>query len=529
MRRWNGWGEEGAEPALPEPVRAYLAEQIGAAGAPREATLAEVTARLPATRCCPPGFVDDPELRLRHAHGQSFPDWVALRYGAVGAVADAVALPAGHAEAAEALVAALRAGAIVIPYGGGTSVVGHLQVPDGDRPAVNISLSRCSTLLWLDEHAWLARLGAGATGPRLESQLAARGFTLGHFPQSWQYSTLGGWVATRSSGQQSLRYDRIEQLFHGGRLATPRGEWNVGGYPASAAGPDLRECVLGSEGRLGLLTEATVRVRPLAEREDFHAVFFPEWESGLEAVRRITQAGIGLSMLRLSDAAETHISLRLAGDRKAVNWLRRYLGLRRLDRSPVLLLIGDTGSERMVLRARRDALALARPYGAVHVGRALGRAWSAQRFAGPNLRNDLWRTGYGVDTVETCTAWGRVTALKTAIETAAQQAFAAFGERVHCHTHLSHVYRQGCSLYTTFVFRLAGDPELELARWRAFKAAVSQALQALGATISHQHGVGVDHAPYLAAEKGEIGIGLLRAIARELDPEGRMNPGKLFG
>ncbi len=529
MRSWNGWGEEGRDDTLAESAQAFLLQVVGPATPTRDATLAEVLAAAPASRL-PAGTVFDsgPELRLRRARGQSFPDWIALRFGRLGPLADGVALPTSHEEAAQTLASAQKLGAVVIPYGGGTSVVGHLQVPDSDRPVVNISLERMNRLLDLDETSLLARFGAGTPGPQVEAQLAQRGFLLGHFPQSYEYSTVGGWVVTRSSGQQSLRYGRIEQLFAAGLLATPRGELRVGGHPASSAGPDLRECVLGSEGRIGLLSEATLRIRPLPEREDFHAVFFPTWELGLEAARLMVQGDIPLSMLRLSNPVETETQLTLAGHEKTIALLKRYLRLRGSGLQPVMLMIGFTGLNRDVLRSRREALGISKQCRGVHAGKTMGKAWAAKRFYGPYLRNALWRAGYAADTAETAINWPQAGATMQAIEAAARQALQGEGERVHAFTHLSHVYRQGCSIYSTFVFRAAPTYEENHARWVKLKRAVSEAIVAHGGTISHQHGVGIDHAPYLEAEKGPLGMDLIRAVAREFDAQGMMNPGKLF-
>lgn len=533
MRRWNGWGETSEHNTLSAEARQFLKERVGDGTPNQDVSRESVLLNVAGSRLADgPYFATDAETRLDHSRGQSYPDWLALRYGKLGPVADGVALPTTNEEADLALQAALNIGAVVIPYGGGTSVVGHLHVPQphavGDRPVVNISLKKLNRLKNVDTRNWLATFDAGTPGPMVEAQLKQQGFLLGHFPQSYEYSTVGGWVVTRSSGQQSLRYGRIEQMLHSARLSTPRGVVAIGGVPASSAGPDLREALMGSEGRLGLVTEATVRIRPIPTHEDFHAVFFPHWEAGVEAARALAQSDLGLSMLRLSNEIETETQLALAGHEKLITWLKRYLKMRKIGERPVMVLIGTTGSHRDVLRLKREALGIAKQYKGVNTGRAIGKGWAKNRFKGPYLRNSLWDVGYGADTVETCVSWANATTAMRAVEAAAQKVFASFGERAHCFTHLSHVYRSGCSVYSTFVFRAGGDYERDFERWKLLKAATSEAIVASGGTISHQHGVGRDHAPYLVREKGELGIDLIRAMAREFDPQGLMNPGKLF-
>jgi alkyldihydroxyacetonephosphate synthase len=277
-----------------------------------------------------------------------------------------------------------------------------------------------------------------------------------------------------------------------------------------------------------VLTDVTVRVRRLPEREAFHAVFFPNWDLGASAMRALAQSDHALSMLRLSNEVETVTQLALAGHASLVKWLERYLRLRGAGEAKVMLLLGATGTRAQAGRALGDALALCREHRGVHAGARPGAGWVKNRFRSAYIRNSLWDAGYAVDTMETCIEWPRATPYMRAVEKAAAAVFEADGERVHGYTHLSHVYRSGCSVYSTFVWRLCGDPERELARWQRFKRAVSETIVQFGGTISHQHGVGTDHAPYLQAEKGRLGMGLLRALARELDPQGQMNPGKLF-
>ncbi len=319
MRRWNGWGDSSVEYPLPEKGPQLLMEMAGAGNKAQDVSLASVVSSVPDSRLAAHPLVsDDPMERLCHARGQSLPDWIALRSGRINAFPDGVAHPMSSEEIAELIAFAEQAGAQVIPYGGGTSVVGHINPTAGDKPTLTIDLRRLNQLEQFDEKSQLATFGAGVSGPELEAQLRAMGYTLGHFPQSFELSTLGGWIATRSSGQQSLGYGRIEDLFAGGTVISPAGVLELLPHPASAAGPDLRQILLGSEGRMGIISKATVRTSPLPESEEFHAVFFPDFEQGQTAVREMVQEKLPLSMLRLSTAVETTTTLALAGHEKLI-------------------------------------------------------------------------------------------------------------------------------------------------------------------------------------------------------------------
>lgn len=528
MRRWNGWGDDTVTYPLPVSAPRFLEEWLGPATPPPDASFEEVVTTVPPSRLPAHPLVSvDAADRLRHARGQSLPDWIALRSGRISSFPDGVAYPTLDDQVCDLIRYAQEVGAGVIPFGGGTSVVGHINPPPGDTPVLTVDLSRLSQIRRFDETSHLATFGAGIAGPDLEAQLRARGYTLGHFPQSFELSTLGGWVSTRSTGQQSLGYGRIENLFAGGRLEAPAGTLEIPTFPASAAGPDIREMVLGSEGRLGILTEVTVRVRPLQEREDFHAVFFPDFERGQVAVRQILQAGLSLSMQRLSTSTETATTLALAGHEGMINALERLLSLRGVKQEKCMLLLGFMGSNPLVRVTRKQALRIARKHDGVHVGRIFGKQWYKNRFRSPYLRNTIWEMGYAVDTLETATHWTKVSRMLDAIESALRTGLADIGERVHIITHLSHVYPHGSSIYTTFLFRIAPDSDETLRRWQVLKKAASQAILALGGTISHQHGVGEDHMPYLSSEKGPLGMAAIRDLCHRFDPKGIMNPGKL--
>ena len=287
MRYWNSWGQDGSEkPHLTKTAKAFLKQTVGEGRVHPEASLDEVCSQVPASRISDhPLISKDAEVRVRHARGQSFPDWIAMKSGEFVHFPDAVALPETPDQIRELMAFAKSEDLDVIPYGGGTSVVGHINPVPDSRPVLTISMERMTRLLDLDEESQVATFGPGTPGPMVEAQLSARGYTLGHFPQSFELSTLGGWVASRSSGQQSLRYGRIEQLFAGGRLETFAGTMTIPTVPASAAGPDLREMVMGSEGRFGIISEVKVRVQRLPCKETLYRRVF----QGLGGCLRLCQ------------------------------------------------------------------------------------------------------------------------------------------------------------------------------------------------------------------------------------------------
>jgi alkyldihydroxyacetonephosphate synthase len=515
---------------LPESAAQYLADIVGSGSPLPDAKLDQVVAAVPTSRIPAHELITiDPAERARYARGQSLPDWVALRSGQIDAFPDGVARPADDDEVRSLLTYAKQTGVRIIPYGGGTSVVGHVNPRAGSAPTLTLSLERLNRLFEFDESSWLATFGAGVNGPAVESQLKQRGYILGHFPQSWELSTLGGWIATRSSGQQSYYYGRIEQLFAGGHIETPIGPLDLPTFPASAAGPDLREVILGSEGRLGVITRATVRVRPLPAAEGFYAAFFRDWETGKSAVHVLSQSDITLSMLRLSDSMETQTTLALAGRERLVAFAERALATLRYGSERCLLIYGLSGERADVQRSRRRVGSILRAHGGFPVGSTIGTMWRKSRFKTPYLRNTLWEMGYALDTVETAVRWSKVSACMEAIKSVIQDGLSEMGERVLVFAHLSHMYRDGASIYVTLIFRRAADPQDTLRRWRKLKTAASEAIISHGGTISHQHGVGIDHAAYLASEKSEIGMKQLLALQRTLDPDGLLSPGNLLG
>ncbi|MDP9482982.1 MAG: FAD-binding oxidoreductase, partial [Chloroflexota bacterium] len=440
-----------------------------------------------------------------------------------------VAHPSTDEDLRELMRWAVETGTALVPYGGGTTVAGHVTRPAGSGPTVTVAMDRLSAVLEVDPAAGLATFGAGIAGPALEAALGEQGSTLGHFPQSFEYSTLGGWIAARSSGQQSRGYGRIEDLFAGGHLETPIGPLDLPSFPASAAGPDLRQVVLGAEGRLGFVTRATVRIAPTPEREIWLAFAVPDLERGLAASRELAQARLPLSMIRLQTAPETRTTLALAGRPRTIALVTRYLRWRGAGPERCLLILAVTGRRRLVAAAGREVAGIVGRHDGIGLPRSFSQAWVAQRFRSAYLRNARWDAGYAVDTLETAAPWPAVPDLLATIAPSLRQGLSAEGERVHAFTHLSHVYPSGSSLYTTYVFRLSDDPDRTLDRWARLKAAASAAIVAGGGTISHQHGVGRDHAAYLDVEKGAGGMAALEGLVRTFDPKRILNPGALLG
>ena len=530
MRRWNGWGDTSIKMELPRKGIALLKQRIGDGTACPDYPLDSFLERMPATRLpLHPLVTADPRQRLGCAHGQSLPDWIRLRGGTLTHFPDSVARPQTEADILALLAYAVDHNAVIIPYGGGTSVAGHLEICETERPVLSIAMNGLNRLIGIDANNLLATFEAGIAGPELEKHLNSNGFTLGHFPQSFEYSTLGGWVATRSSGQQSRHYGRIEQLFAGGEIATFKGRLKMPPFPASAAGPDIRQLVMGSEGCMGILTRVVVRISPLPNVDDIYGVFFPSWDQGRRAVQTLAQSPIPLSMVRLSNPQETRINLALAGHEQQIRWLQRFLKLRGIDPNPACMcLIGYIGSRRQARLAKSEAGSIIRRFKGIAVGKRFGTAWKKNRFRSAYLRNTLWDLGYAVDTLETAVTWDQVTDTMTRIEDGLAQVLESANERILAFSHLSHVYATGSSIYTTFVFRLADTPQQTLERWRTLKQAASQAIVEAGGTISHHHGIGTDHKPYMEAEKGPIGINTLQQVFSYLDPKRQMNPGKLL-
>jgi alkyldihydroxyacetonephosphate synthase len=533
--KWWGWGEPTNLPELDEAALATLRERIGDLQAePHASELLDF--ELPAPEPLPQNLIDavdgeegifiGDEDRLRHATGCGYVDLARLRSGRLEAAPDAVVLPADADAVRRVLEACAAEGVAVVPFGGGTSVVGGVEPLRGAHDRL-ISLDLVGLRdVEIDSRSLTARLGAGLRGPEAEAELAKHGLVLGHYPQSFEYATIGGFAATRSAGQASSGYGRFDALVSSVRLIAPAGELQTLATPHTAAGPALRELVIGSEGVFGVIPDVTVRVRPAPRQRRYEAWIAESFETGAEIVRGLAQ-GSGLpDVIRLSDEEETEVSLALSGPRGVTGKaFDGYLGLRR-RRGGCLMIVGHEGEEESVARRRALAVRELRRGGAAYLGQSAGRSWEHGRFQGPYLRDTLMEMGAMVETLETSHTWSRLGELHTAVANAIRESLASQGTPGFVFSHLSHAYADGASLYFTYIARVRHDAAVE--QWQAVKRAASEAIVATSGTITHHHAVGRDHAPYMEAEVGRTGIDVLRAVKDQLDPAGIMNPGKLF-
>ena len=538
--RWWGWGEDGHDVALPPAAETLLGDRAGrrsgrppaARGPGRGVAPGLAAARAGARAAWWPRWARSTcgtarEDRIGHAVGRSYPDLVRIRSGDASSAPDAVVRPDSAEQVAAVLAACAEHRVAVIPFGGGTSVVGGVEpVRDGMDAAVSLDLGRLSSTVEVDRTSLTARLDAGLFGPEAERRLAAEGVTLGHFPQSFEYSTVGGWVATRSAGQASTGYGRIDELVEAVRCMTPAGEIGTRAVPASAAGPSTRELLVGSEGVLGVICEATVRVRPAPAFRRYEGWSFASFAEGCDAFRVMEQAEASADVNRLSDEAETGLSTAMASSSgiRAEGLGRRYLRLRGHDRGCVAIL-GFEGEEEDVERRRRHTAGLLRAGGGIALGPRPGEAWLHSRYSGPYLRDELLTRRVFVDTLETATSWANLGTLHAAVAEALRTTLGERGTPALVMCHVSHLYPSGASLYFTFLARQEDDA---MAQWSAAKTAASEAIVAGGGTITHHHAIGRDHRQWMRAEVGELGIELIRAAKERLDPAGIMNPGKLL-
>jgi alkyldihydroxyacetonephosphate synthase len=519
---WSRWGDPAEAGPLPDATRELVELAFGPATERPATSLEDVALPEPGL----PGellaglrevvgdehVLTDHESRVRRTRGKSTPDLLRMRAGDGSDAPDVVVRPAGHEEVAAIVAFCSEHRVALVPFGGGSSVVGGLVARrDGYAGVVSLDLRRLDRLVSVDAESGTAVLEAGLLGPEAEAALAEHGLTLGHFPQSFEYASIGGFAATRSSGQASSGYGRFDALVVGLTVATPIGDLVLGSAPANAAGPDLRELVMGSEGAFGVITSVTVRVRRKPEVKVYDGWRFGSFVEGAAALRDLAQAGLAPTVLRLSDENETSVNLATPGEVGG-------------ESSGGVLMIAGYEGEPGTVEARRSVVtARLESLGGAPLGEAAGQKWAAGRFHGPYLRDSLLDVGVLVETLETATFWSNLHRLYAGVSAALTTALDGDSPLVLCH--ISHVYETGASLYFTVAAREHDDV---LEQWAAAKRAASDAIVAVGATITHHHAIGRDHLPWLADEIGPVGVEMLRAVKERLDPQGVLNPGVLI-
>ncbi len=524
--KWNAWGDPAAAKPLSDGIRSLLKQVLGL----EDSTETELEPDQVQLRPCALSEADQDALakivgaeycrvadrdRLLHAGGKSMFDLLRRKDRGVQDAPDAVLLPGDDDAVAAILRYCSEHGIAVVLFGGGTSVVGGLDPIRGDFGAVvSLDLRRFNRLLALDEVSGQAEFEAGVTGPDAERLLGEHGFSLGHFPQSFEYVTIGGSAATRSSGQDSAGYSRFNDMIRGLRVITPVGVLDLGRAPDSAAGPDLRELLIGSEGVFGVITRVRLRVHRVPEAVRYEAWSFPDFATGTAAVRAVTQTGTGPTVIRLSDEAETGVNLATT----------EAIGENQITGGCLAITLFE-GTKEHVESRHAETSALLAAQGGTSLGEGPVQAWERGRFAAPYLRDSLVAAGALCETLETATEWSNIPALKAAVTEALTTSLAESGTPALVMCHISHVYPTGASLYFTVVAAQRGNP---IEQWLAAKKATCDAIMATGGTITHHHGIGSDHRPWMRDEVGDLGVQLLRAVKATLDPAGILNPGKLI-
>lgn len=548
--KWNGWGWHGRSfpfHGKDDAFWEFVQENLGSRDLPDTPSLSWEDVDLSQSRLAAPTkkqlvkILDadrvrtDAYERLFHALGRSYRDLLRLRTGKVPGTPDVVLYPRGTAEVEEIVKLAVKRNVAVIPFGGGSSVVGGVEaICESAQGGVwTVDLTLMDEVISIDVVSMTATVQAGVYGPILERALQDRGFTLGHYPQSFEFSTLGGWIAAKGAGQQSNRYGAADKWLVSARVVSPSGDWGtVSSIPHASTGPNLNHLIAGSEGTLGIITEATVKIHSLPAAQDYRGYLFKDFAAGTDALRDMVQHEVPIAMARLSDADETKflMGFKSLGDEDSTlkSLANNVLSATGYGDGKCILLLGIEGGNSTVKTAVAHSNVICIKHGGLPVGPKAGANWYKNRFEMPYLRDPLMDRGLGVDTLETSTSWSKAGALHRAVIKSINQTIAAqtpgVGALVMCH--ISHSYHNGCSLYFTFVFLQATGREME--QWTAIKEAASCVISEHGAAISHHHGVGMDHLPWIEAEKSTLGVGMLKAARHHVDPSGIMNPKKTY-
>jgi alkyldihydroxyacetonephosphate synthase len=479
----------------------------------------------------PQQLAEDKKERVIHAYGKGFRDLFRLRRGLANAAPDLIVYPETEREVCLTIRAAAERDVVVIPFGGGSNIAGCLERMDAARMAVSLDMRRMRRVLEADLHSCTARIEAGIFGPDLEQQLRQYGLTLGHFPDSFLHSTLGGWIATRSAGMQSDKYGKIEDMVLSVRMVTPEGVLATRAVPKSSNGIDVNHLCIGSEGTLGVITEATMRVHPRPESRIVSGYLFPDFESGIAAMHECVRQECMPAMVRLNDPGKTALSLAFRPPASSISHaagslFKAYLRAKGfvLPRA-CLMLMAVEGRRNEVSRRLSQTEAIYKRFDAVSMGEKAGKSFEATKFDFPHIRDFLLDRNVTTDVSETSTVWSNIVPLYRETMSAVRASILESGVSPWAGCHISHTYQSGASVYFTFGFKQQSGQEME--QYLRVKRAAQQSFLDHGATLSHHHAVGTEHLPWLAADISPLGVQAITAIKNALDPANIMNPGRL--
>lgn len=478
--------------------------------------------------------VDDKKSRLVHAAGKSFRDLWLMRHGQVQFAPDCVVYPDTEEDVALVVRAAHEHGVVLVPFGGGSNIAGCLVPSDrGGRMVVSLDMCRMHRVLEVDRYSLTARIQPGVYGQHLEDQLAEHGMTLGHFPDSFLHSTLGGWVATRSAGMQSDIYGKIEDMVISLRMVTPSGTIITRTVPKSSNGIDIKHLCIGSEGILGVITEVVVQVHHKPEKEDWYGWLFPDFKSGLDAIHECHRGDCMPTVTRLNDPKKTALSFAFKHPKtgikdkiaKAFKW---YIGnVKKIDfKQCCLMVVKYEGTPQAFNRIKNRVTAIYKKHRGVCLGAEPGRSFAKVKFDFPHLRDYVMDRSIMADVSETATTWDNLRTLHESGLADVEQAIKDTGVDAWVGCHLSHSYRTGASLYFTFGCLQREGREIE--QYLYVKKAAEDAFMKNGGTLSHHHAVGTEHLPWVEEDLSPTGLKAVKALKAGLDPNDIMNPGKII-
>lgn len=469
--------------------------------------------------------------RLIHTYGKSFRDLWRIRNGIITRAPDLVCYPENEEQVQAIIALAHQFRIIIIPFGGGSNIAGCLEPRHSSaHMIVSMDMKKMARVLEVDNYSMTARIQAGVMGPDLEEQLNRQGMTLGHFPDSFEYSSLGGWVATRSAGMKSDKYGKIEDMVIALRMVTPSGILVTRNVPKCSNGIGINQLCVGSEGIFGVITEVTMQVHSLPAQKQFHGYLFPNFEKGAAAIYESTLQNVIPSMTRLNDADKTALSFAFKSKGSFLStllsrFIKWYLKkIKKFDFDKVcLLLVGYEGEN--IQAQIKQANAIYQRFGGFHLGTSPGKAFEKGKYDFPYLRDFIMDRGLSADVSETATPWKNVLPLYYQTKKAIEEAIASSGSKAWVGCHISHTYKTGASLYFTFAFKQSKDV---IQQYLQVKKAAEDAFIQQGATLSHHHAVGWEHTPWLNDDISTTGIKAIQGIKASLDPNNIMNPGKMI-